>query len=39
MSHRFVSFHMQMWFAGFVSVISFSLSDKPDIKTVMYGNV
>jgi len=30
---------MQMWFAGFVPVISLSLSDKPDIKSVMYASV
>jgi len=30
---------MQMWLAGFVSVISLSLPDKPDIKSVMYADV
>jgi hypothetical protein len=38
MSHRYVSVRMQLWFAGFVSVILLSLSDKPDIKSVQVSN-
>jgi len=39
MTHRYLPIHGQMWFAGFVSVISLSLYDRPDIKSVMYASV